>query len=109
MKVYLYDFDDPYSILAHSIVGSYRPSDVLRMLTDNEFLLNCIVKEVRMLDIGGPFLDCIIESILTGKKRMEYMGQLDRLASYYYSKLDKERLRKEIVGVLSNTGIKVEL
>lgn len=108
MSVYFYDFDDPYAVLAHSIVGDYRPSDVMRMLTDNEFLLNCIIKEVRQLDIGGPFLDCIIENILTGKKRMEYMGQLDKLASYYYSRLDKDRLRREIVGVLSGAGIKIE-
>lgn len=104
---YLWEYDDPYKLLAHSIVGLYRPADVLRMLTDNEYLLNCIVKEVRALDIGGIFLDCIIEDILAHKKRMEYMGHLGILAKYYYEKLDKQRLRKEILGVLSEAGIEV--
>lgn len=104
---YLWDYDNPYKILAHAIVGFYRPADVLRMLTDNEYLLNCIIKEVRGLDIGGIFLDCIIEDILAHKKRMEYMGHLDALAKYYYEKLDKQRLRKEIIGVLSEAGIEI--
>lgn len=104
---YLWEYDDPYILLAHSIVGKYRPADVIRMLTDNEYLLNCIIKETRGLDIGGTFLDCIIEDILAHKKRMEYMHKLDDLARYYYSRLDKERLRSEIVGALADIGIDI--
>ena len=104
---YYWEIDDPYKVLAHAIVGFYRPADVIRMLTDNAYLLNCITKEVRGLDIGGIFLDCIIEDILAHKKRMEYMHELDELASYYFSQLDKERLRGEIIGVLSEIGIEI--
>lgn len=108
MNNYLYQYDDPYCLLAHAVIGFYRPADVMRMLTDNEYLLNCITKEVRQQDIGGSFLDCIIEDILAKKKRMEYMHELDKLAKYFYTKLDKERLRSEIVGALSEIGIGVE-
>ena len=105
MNKYLYDYDDPYKLLAHHIVGFYRPADVLRMLTDNAYIKNRIVKETRDLDLGGHYIDCIIEGILEDKDRMEYMQELDKLASYYYSKLDKERLRDEILAVLNDAGV----
>lgn len=107
MNDYLYEYDNPYTLLAHHIVGSYRPADVLRVLTDNSYLRNLIVKEMREQDLGGHFIDCIIENILDEKDRMEYMHKLDELAYYYYSKLDKGRLRDEILAVLNNAGVEI--
>ena len=108
MNGYLFDYDDPYKILAHYIVGFYRPADVLRVLTENSYLFTLIQKEVRGLDIGGNFLDCIIEDILADKKRMEYMGHLDILAKYYYDKLDRNRLRNEIRSTLLEMNIDLD-
>lgn len=107
MNRYLYDFDNPYRILAYHIVGNYRPADVMRMLTDNSYLRNLIIKEVRQQDLGGHFIDCIIENILEDKDRMEYMHALDKLSEYYYSRLDKKRLREEILAVLNRAGVEV--
>lgn len=104
---YRFAYDDPYSVLAHVILSHYRPADVIRMLADNEFLLNCVTKEVRQQDFGGIFLDCIIEDILAHKKRMEWMHTLDSVAKYLYQNLDKKRLRTQLVGVLSEIGIEV--
>lgn len=108
MNDYLYDYDDPYKLLAHYIVGFYRASDVIRILTDNSYIKNCVLKEVRQMDLGGHFIDCIIENILEDKDRMEYMHQLDKLSEYYYSKLNKERLRKEIRSFLETMGIELD-
>lgn len=107
MNKYLYDFDDPYRLLAHHIVGTYRPADVIRTLTDNSYLKTMIIREVREQDFRGHFVDCIIENILEDKDRMEYMHKLDELALYYYSRLDKGRLRDEILAVLNNAGIEI--
>ncbi len=107
VKHYLYDFDNPYRILAHYIVGSYRPADVLRILSDNSFIKNRVLKETRLQDLGGVYIDCIIEDILEEKSRMEYMHQLDALGLYYYSKLDKARLRDEVRHVLDEAGIEL--
>lgn len=107
MNGYLYEYDNPYTILAHHIVATFRPSDVIRCLTDNSYLKNLIIKEVRLQDFCGHFLDCIIENILDDKDRMEYMHKLDELAVYYYSKLDKGRLKDEILAVLNKAGIEV--
>ena len=107
MNEYLYDYDDPYKLLAHHIVGTYRPADVARVLTDNIFLKTLVIKEMREQDLGGHFIDCIIESILEDKDRMEYMHELDKLASYYYSRLDKGRLRDEILAVLNEAGVEI--
>ena len=104
-RKYLWNYDDPYKILAHHIVGTYRPADVLRCLTDNSYLRTLIVKETRQQDLGGPFTDCIIEHMLEEKERMEWMHVLDRVALHLYSKLDKGRLRDEILAVLNNAGI----
>ena len=107
MNDYLYEFDDPYKLLAHHIVGAYRPSDVLRVLTDNSYLKTLIIKEVRNQDLGGHFVDCIIENILEDKDRMEYMHKLDELAMYYYSRLDRGRLRDEVLALLNNAGVEI--
>lgn len=107
MNEYLYDFDDNYKILAHYIISNYRPADVLRCLTDNSYLKNLVIKEVREQDFCGHFVDCIIENILEEKDRMEYMHKLDELATYYYSKLDRGRLRDEILNMLNEAGIEV--
>lgn len=107
MSKYLYVYDDPYNLLAHHIVGNYRASDVLRVLTDNSYIKTLIVKEMREQDLGGHFIDCIIENILEEKDRMEYMRKLDEIAYYYYSKLDKGRLRDEILTVLNNAGVEI--
>lgn len=104
---YLYDFDDNYKILAHYIVSNYRAADVIRCLTDNTYLKTLIIKEVREQDFGGHFIDCIIESVLEDKDRMEYMHELDKLALWYYSRLDKGRLRDEILIVLNSVGIEI--
>lgn len=104
---YLYAYDDPYKILASTIVGAYRPADVLRVLTDNSYLKTLIIKEVRDQDFRGHFVDCIIENILEEKDRMEYMHKLDELAQYYYSRLDKGRLRDEILVILNEAGVVV--
>lgn len=107
MNDYLYEYDNPYTLLAHHIVGSYRPADVLRVLTDNSYLKTLIIKEVRNQDLGGHFVDCIIENILEDKDRMEYMHKLDELAMYYYSRLDKGRLRDEILILLNKVGVEI--
>lgn len=104
-RKYLYAYDDNYRLLAHYIVGTYRPVDVLRCLTDDEYLQTLIRKEVRDQDMCGHFVDCIIEHILEEKDRMEYMKQLDKLAEYYFSRLDKGRLRDEILDYLNVLGL----
>lgn len=102
---YYYEFDDPYKLLAYNIIGDYRPSDVVRLLTDDKYVLSLIAKETRLQDFCGPFTDCIIEDILAHKRRMEFMGKLDVLSSYLFSRLDIQRLRKEVKTALNECGI----
>lgn len=106
-RKYMWEYDDPYRILAHAVIGFFRPADVIRMLSDNEYLLNCVTKEIRQQDLRGAFVDCIIEDILAHKKRMELMHALDTLSQYLYDNLDKERLRTEIRSALSEIGVEL--
>ena len=108
VEKYTFEYDDPYKLLAFSVVSQYRPADVMRLLTDDEYVLNQIIKETRGQDMCGSFTDCIIEDILAKKDRMEYMRELDSLAKYYFSKFDIKRFRGEIKTALSECGIIVE-
>ena len=46
-------------------------------------------------------------NILEEKDRMEYMHKLDELATYYYTRLDKGRLRDNILAILNNAGVEI--
>lgn len=107
MNKILFSHDDPYVLLAWKIITSQRPADTIRVLFDDEFLRRKIVHEVRTQDFRGPFLDCLIERLVLEKKRMEFMRQLDALADFFYEKLDKERLRDNIVEALKEIGYDV--
>lgn len=110
-KNYLYEFDDPYKLLAAVLVGTpeYGPAVLTRMLTDDNFIKSLIIKETRGQDIKGPFLDCIIENVLTEKRRMEYMHEMDKLADYYFKNLDLERLRTELKDFAAECGFNLEV
>lgn len=104
-KRYVMECDDPYKVLASMIIGYDEPSDVVRVMYDDAYILNRIIKETRSQDMCGRFTDCIIEDILDSKKRMELMEQYDLLSKYLFSKLDKNRLRREIEAALREVGI----
>lgn len=89
-------YDDPYVMLAHKLLAVHDRAEIERILTDNEFVFKLILKETRLQDFNGAFLDCIIEDILSNKRRMEMCHQLDNLSKYFYQKLDLKRLRKEV-------------
>lgn len=108
VKKYMWEMDDPYVLLAHHIVAYYRPADVLRVLTESAYIKNCIIKEVRELDLGGHYVDCIIENILEDKDRMKFMHELDSLSEFFFSRLDKERLRSNIRAALKEAGIELD-
>lgn len=90
------EYDDPYNFLALHIISTNTAHGVERALTEDKYLQTLLIKEVRNMDFNGPFCDCIIEGILTSKKRMKLMGHLDELSRYLFSELDIDRLRERI-------------
>lgn len=94
---YRYLYDDPYVLMAHSILSIYDKADVKRMLADDDFVRRLVLKETRLQDFAGVFLDGIVQSILDDKRRMEFMHELDKLADYFWKNLDITRLRLEII------------
>lgn len=103
-----FEYDDPYKVLASLIVGYDKPNDIVKVLYSDLHILNRIIKETRGQDMKGRFTDCIVSVLLSEGDRMEYMNKLDELSSYYFQKLDKQRLREEIKNLLSSAGIYVE-
>lgn len=90
------EYDDPYVMLAHHLLSVLMRSEIVRVLTDNKFVYKLVLKETRLQDFSGAFLDCVIQSLLDDKKRMEFMHELDSLSKYFYKNLDITRLRKEV-------------
>lgn len=97
--------DDPYIVLAYNLISISSQRTIERLLTDKEYILTLIIKEVRILDMPGMFLDAITQSILEDKERMELMHELDKLARFFFSKLDIERLRNEISKICTRYNI----
>lgn len=91
-----YPFDDQYIMLAHHILSVHNAAEIRRMLTDDDFIYRLIIKETRHQDFSGAFLDCIVQSILDDKRRMEMCHELDKLSTYFFNNLDLGRLRKEL-------------
>lgn len=83
-------------MLAHHILSVYNPAEVERMLRDDDFIYRLILKETRHQDFSGAFLDCIIQSILDDKRRMEMCHHLDELSKYFFKNLDLNRLREAL-------------
>lgn len=90
------EYDDPYVMLAHYLISSHTKAELERILVDDDFIYKMIIKEVRHQDFSGAFLDCIVQSILDNKERMEMCGHLDALSRYFFAKLDLPRLRKDV-------------
>ena len=74
------------------------------MMVDDDFVRRIILKETRLTDFQGPFLDAIIQSILDDKRRMELMHEIDKLSNYLYKNLDLDRLRETIKYIDSKYG-----
>lgn len=105
MYKYKNGYDDPYRVLAFSIVMTYPPEIVRRIMWDTKFLRREITREVRGQDFRGFFVDCLFVSICEEKRRMELMRQLDKLSSFLYKQLDLDRMRAEIRGAYCRLGL----
>ncbi len=92
-------------MLAHHILSVYNPAEVERMLRDDDFIYRLILKETRHQDFSGAFLDCIIQSILDDKRRMEMCHRLDELSKYFFANLDLARLRDRLTYYGEKYGI----
>lgn len=90
-------YDDQYVMLAHHILSIFNPAEVRRMLVDDDFIYRLIIKETRHQDFSGAFLDCIVQSILDDKRRMEMCHELDKLSGYFFAQLDLDRLRRDLL------------
>ena len=89
-------YDDPYRVLAAHIVAVYPVTLVKKVLTDSSFVKSVVAREARQMDIGGAFLDCIDQEIISRGRIRGKNAQLKKLGEYYYSQLDLVRLRREI-------------
>lgn len=101
-------YDDPYRVLAAHLVSLYTPRTLQRVLTNSSFVKAVVIKEARLLDIGGIFLDCIDQEIIDNDKLRQKNARLKVLGEFYYSQLDLPRLRSEIRKFADELGVKLD-
>lgn len=94
-------YDDPYVFLAYYILLHTSTPDIKRLMVDNDFLKRMVIKDVRAMDLYGPFVDCIVQVELDEGGRTALMHELDKFGAYLFTKLDRERLRSKIIEINS--------
>lgn len=104
-SVYKHPYDDPYRLLARKILCIYGLPMAIRVLNDNKLIRRMVVKETKEQDLIGAFLDCVISDLYETHRRMEYVSKLDILGRWFYEKLDKARLRRELRAVIEEFGL----
>ena len=89
--------NDPYKMLAHSIVIKNSDEEIYRLLHKIKTIKQHIRREVVEADFYGDFIDCIMVGLIKSGKRRTINRTLYGTADLFFQYLDVERLRKEIV------------
>lgn len=102
------EYDDPYRVLAAYIVSAFSMVSIKRVLTNTSFIKSLIIHEAKMMDIGGAFLDCVDQEIISNDMIRKKNACLKQLGDFYFSMLDIERLRKEIRRFAEELGVNLD-
>lgn len=100
-------YDDPYRVLAAHLVSNYSPISLQRVMTNSSFVKSIIVREAKYMDVGGAFLDCIDQEIISNDRLRKKNTYLKQLGEFYYSELDLPRLRAEIRRFADELGVEL--
>lgn len=76
-------------------------------MTNSSFVKSIIVKEAKQMDIGGAFLDCIDQEIISNDRLRQKNVYLKQLGEFYYSELNLLRLRREIKRFAIELNVKI--
>lgn len=96
-KSYNHNYNNPYRLLAASISVRFAPSEIKRLMSDNNYVKKLVLAEVRdNIDIPGKFCDCVITELVTDSKKVMYRTALNKLGLFFFEQLDIARLREEI-------------
>jgi len=77
-------------------------------MNESSFVKSLVLREARQLDLGGAFLDCVDQELISNgylRKKNYYMK---RLGEFYFSELDIGRLRREIQRFANELNITIE-
>lgn len=76
-------------------------------MTNSSFVKSIVVKEAKQMDIGGAFLDCIDQEIISNDRLRQKNVYLKQLGEFYYSELNLLRLRREIKRFAIELNVKI--
>lgn len=88
-----FDFDDPYKILAVKLATDFEQYDLDRLLTDDLYVRQLIIDELRHLDYHGLFLDTILTKLYADKEWLPFRRSIDTTGKVLFEHLDLEKLR----------------
>jgi hypothetical protein len=105
---YKKEYDDPYRVLAAYIVSNGSPRVLSRVMNEPAFIKALVVREAKQIDMGGCFLDCIDQEIISKGLLRKKNYHMKKLGEFYFSELDIPRLRKEVARFAEELGITIE-
>lgn len=105
---YKKEYDDPYRVLATYLVSVCTPRALYRIMNETAFIKALILKEAKQLDMGGCFLDCIDQELITNGQLRKKNYHMKKLGEFYFGELDIPRLRKEVKRFADELNIVIE-
>lgn len=85
-------FDDPYNLLANQIAVRCSAAEINRLLNTPQPIEQTIMNELRAIDMGGMFVDCIITDLCDKGERMRFVDAQKRFSAELASMVDYDRL-----------------
>lgn len=102
------EYDDPYRVLAAHIVSVFSAQNIKRIMTNQAYIKSLVVYEAKTMDLGGAFIDCVDQEIISNDMIRKKNTFLKQLGEFYFSELDIERLRKEIRRFAGELGVSLD-
>lgn len=96
--------NDAYLMLAYYMVGHYTIKQIRQAIYDDDWLKARVQEDCINLDLGGPFIDAIMQDV-DEHNRLWLRAHLKALGAELFTKLDLKRLRKRILQIIALSDI----
>lgn len=98
-------FDEPYKMLATSLLAEYSPKELRELAKSPLLLQREAVQSIKAhLDFEGPFTDCIIDMV--SQRKGDQVGEIeDDIAAILIKYFDAKKAAQYLAELLSEMGL----
>ena len=77
--------DDPYKMLAHTLVVTCSDNEIINLLHDSKVIKKHLADEVHEADFCGNFIDCIMVDVIKQGRSRSINPTLKDTVNFFYS------------------------